>query len=142
MRLMFLTNVAVAALAALCYRVGAQDSGPKLDQKKQSPPAESNQAATSQKNATPRRAGRSAAEPMNSSVARPEMKSRGAAKQEMKSATGPAEKAMPGDAAKKRNAERPMQSSAGKQPATAQGETKLDVTSLSARYKRRGDIGR
>jgi hypothetical protein len=76
MRLMFLTNVAVAALAALCFRVGAQDSGPKLDQKKQ--PA---QAATSQKNATPVRAGRSAAEPMNSSVARPEMKSRGAAKQ-------------------------------------------------------------
>jgi hypothetical protein len=128
MRLMFLTNVAVAALAALCFQVGAQDSGPKLDQnkldqKKQSPAAESNQAATSQKNATPERAGRSAAEPMNSSVVRPEMKSRGAAKQEMKSATGPAEKAMPGDAAKKRNAERPMQKSADKQPATAQGET-------------------
>jgi hypothetical protein len=60
---------------------------------------------------------------MNSSVARPEMESRGEAKQEMNSATGPAEKAMPGDAAKKRNAARPMQSSAGKQPATAQGET-------------------
>jgi hypothetical protein len=91
---MFLTNVAVAAFAAPCFQVGAQDSGPKLDQKKQSPAAESNQSATSQKkNATPERAGRSAAEPMNSSVARPEMKSRGAAKQEMNSATGPAEKA-------------------------------------------------
>ena len=53
MRLMFLTNVAVA-LAALCFQVGAQDSGPKLDQKKQSPAAESDQAATGQKkNATP-----------------------------------------------------------------------------------------
>ena len=48
MRLMFLTNVAVAALAALCFRVGAQDSGPKLDQKKALPAAESNQAATAQ----------------------------------------------------------------------------------------------
>jgi hypothetical protein len=76
-----------------------------------------------QRNVAPERAHRPAAEPMNSSVARPEMKSRGAAKQEMNSATGPSEKAMPGDAAKKRNAERPMQSSAGKQPATAPGET-------------------
>jgi len=49
MRIMFLTNVAVAALAALCLKVGAQDSGPKLDQKKASPAAESNQAATGQK---------------------------------------------------------------------------------------------
>jgi hypothetical protein len=48
MRLMILTNVAVAALAALCFQVGAQDSGPRLDQKKASPAAESNQAATSQ----------------------------------------------------------------------------------------------
>jgi hypothetical protein len=138
MRLMFLTNVAVAALAALCFHVGAQDSDPKLDQKKQSPAAESNQAATSQKNPTPERAGRSAAEPMNSSVARPEMKSRGAAKQEMKSATGPAEKAMPGDAAKKRNAERPMQSSAGKQPATAQGETAKQGRHATGTMKRKG----
>jgi hypothetical protein len=43
MRLMILTNVAVAALAALCFQVGAQDSGPRLDQKKASPAAESNQ---------------------------------------------------------------------------------------------------
>ena len=80
MRLMFLTNVAVAALAALCFQVGAQDSGPRLDQKKASPAAESNQAATSQKrNVTPERAERPAAEPMNSSVAQPEMKGRGGA---------------------------------------------------------------
>lgn len=39
MRLMFLTNVAVAALAALCFQAGAQDSGPKLD--KALPAAES-----------------------------------------------------------------------------------------------------
>lgn len=126
MRLMILTNVAVAALAALCFQVGAQDSGPRLDQKKASPAAESNQAATSQKrNVTPERAERPAAEPMNSSVAQPEMKGRGAAKQGMKSATGPAEKAMPGEAAKKRNAgEGSMhKASAGKQPATAQGKT-------------------
>jgi hypothetical protein len=124
MRLMILTNVAVAALAALCFQVGAQDSGPRLDQKKASPAAESNQAATSQRrNVTPERAERPAAEPMNSSVAQPEMKGRGAAKQGMKSATGP--KAMPGEAAKKRNAgEGSMhKASAGKQPATAQGKT-------------------
>jgi hypothetical protein len=48
MRLMFLTNVAVAALAALCFQAGTQDSGPKLDQKKALPAAESNQAATAQ----------------------------------------------------------------------------------------------
>jgi hypothetical protein len=62
---------------------------------------------------------------MNSSVAQPEMKGRGAAKQGMKSATGPAEKAMPGEAAKKPNAgEGSMhKASAGKQPATAQGKT-------------------
>jgi uncharacterized protein DUF1236 len=115
-----------AALAALCFQVGAQDSGPRLDQKKASPAAESNQAATSQRrNVTPERAERPAAEPMNSSVAQPEMKGRGAAKQGMKSATGPAEKAMPGEAAKKRNAgEGSMhKASAGKQPATAQGKT-------------------
>jgi hypothetical protein len=126
MRLMILTNVAVAALAALCFQVGAQDSGPRLDQKKASPAAESNQAATSQRrNVTPERAERPAAEPMNSSVAQPEMKGRDAAKQVMKSATGPAEKAMPGEAAKKRNAgEGSMhKASAGKQPATTQGKT-------------------
>jgi hypothetical protein len=39
---------------------------------------------------------------MKSSVAQPERKGRGAATQGMKSATGPAEKAMPGEAAKKR----------------------------------------
>ena len=77
MRLMILTNVAVAALAALCFQVGA---GPRLDQKKASPAAESNQAATIQRrNGTPERAERPAAEPMNSSVAQPEMKGRGAA---------------------------------------------------------------
>jgi Protein of unknown function (DUF1236) len=75
---------------------------------------------------------------MNSSVARPEMKSRGAAKQEMKSATGPAEKAMPGDAAKMRNAERPMQSSAGKQPATAQGETAKQGRHATRTTERKG----
>ena len=37
MRLMILTNVAVAALAALCFQAGTQDSGPKLDQKKALP---------------------------------------------------------------------------------------------------------